>query len=253
MAGEGNLPRQTLVIKGVVIGSANTLRSRYPVEHGAVKLRTTQIPFGTVLKGRAKSAFLEVYNASEQPIAPRWEGVPEYIRIASSEEKAIPPGEQAVYSFVLTPGNTALYGILTDSVFLAVDNTAPLKVDLTAILEEDFSRLTEADRAKAPVVRTDGDRVDFGRIERNGGLVSRTFTISNDGKSDLLLRRVYTIDPGVTIKTSSDKIKKGKHATVTVTVDPAKLPGDILNARIQIIANDPEMPITIVRAVGEIL
>ncbi len=83
--------------------------------------------------------------------------------------------------------------------------------------------------------------------------MSRTFTISNDGKSDLLLRRVYTIDPGVTIKTSSDKIKKGKHATVTVTVDPAKLPGDILNARIQIIANDPEMPITIVRAVGEIL
>lgn len=253
MAGEGNLPRQTLVIKGVVIGSANTLRSRYPVEHGAVKLRTTQIPFGTVLKGRAKSAFLEVYNASEQPIAPRWEGVPEYIRIASSEEKAIPPGEQAVYSFVLTPGNTALYGILTDSVFLAVDNTAPLKVDLTAILEEDFSRLTEAERAKAPVVRTDGDRVDFGRFERDGGLVSRTFTISNDGKSDLLLRRVYTIDPGVTIKTSSNKIKKGKHATVTVTVDPAKLPGDILNARIQIIANDPEMPITIMRAVGEIL
>lgn len=50
----------------------------------------------------------------------------------------------------------------------------------------------------------------------------------------------------------SDKVKKGKTTEVTITVDPSKLPGDLLNARIQVITNDPENPIVIVRAVGEV-
>ena len=252
LAGTDGKPRQNLIIKGVVIGSSNTLRSRYPVEAGPVKLRTTQLPFGIVLKGRAKSAFLEVYNASESPVTPRWENVPEYIRIASSEKEALPPGEQEVYSFVLTPESTALYGILTDSVFLHVDGMKPLKIDLTAILEEDFSRLTPGQRAKAPVIELEGDRVNFGEIPADGGVQTRTFTIANTGQSDLMLRRVYTIDPGVTVTDAPAKVKKGKKATVTIAVDPAHLPADILNARIQIIANDPESPITIMRAVGEV-
>ncbi len=208
LAGEGKIPRQTLVIRGVVIGSSNTLRSRYPVEAGSVKLRTTQLPFGTVLKGKAKSAFLEVYNASEAPVSPKWDGVPEYIRIASSY--------------------------------------------LTAILEEDFSRLTPGERQKVPSISLAADRVNFGEIAADGGVVSGTFTIANHGKSDLMLRRIYTIDPGVTVYAPSDKVKKGKTTEVTITVDPSKLPGDLLNARIQVITNDPENPIVIVRAVGEV-
>lgn len=251
LAGETKLPRQTLVIRGVVIGSSNTLRSRYPVESGSVKLRTTQLPFGTVLKGKAKSTFLEVYNASETPVSPQWEGVPDYIRIASSDGGEIPAGEQAVYSFVLTPGDTALYGILTDSLFMKVEGETPLKIDVTAILEEDFSRLTPGERQKAPQVSVDCDRVNFGTISGEGGIVSGTFNISNHGKGDLMLRRIYTIDPGVTVTVPSEKIKKGKSATATITVDPSQLPGDLLNARIQVITNDPDNPILIVRAVGE--
>ena len=252
IAGTQGKPRQNLTIKGVVIGSSNTLRSRYPVEAGPVKLRTTQLPFGTVLKGRAKSAFLEVYNASETPVSPRWEKVPGYIRITSSDKGELPPGEQEVYSFVLTPESTALYGILTDSVFLHIDGMEPLKIDLTAILEEDFSRLTPGQRAKAPMIELEGDRVNFGEIPADGGVQTRTFTIANTGQSDLLLRRVYTIDPGVTVTDVPAKVKKGKKASVTIAVDPARLPADILNARIQVISNDPESPITIMRAVGEV-
>ncbi|MDE6527557.1 MAG: DUF1573 domain-containing protein, partial [Muribaculaceae bacterium] len=79
-----------------------------------------------------------------------------------------------------------------------------------------------------------------------------TFAISNKGKSDLMLRRVYTIDPGVTVYAPTDMVNKGKSVDVTVTVDPSKLPGDLLNARIQVITNDPDNPIFVMRAVGEI-
>lgn len=243
-------PRTRLLISGVVIGSSNTLRSRYPIEHGDMKLRTTQLPFGTVTKGNAKSAFLEVYNASSRPLVPRWSGVPGYIRITASQGDTIPGGEQCVFAFTLTPSQTELYGILTDSVYVSANGSEPLKIDLTAILEEDFTRLSPGQRANAPVVWVESDRVNFGEFPAAEGPVSRTFEIYNRGKSDLLVRRLYTTDPGVTVTMKTTKIKKGKHATATVTVDPSLLPADILNGRLQLIANDPENPITLIRVVG---
>lgn len=243
-------PRTRLVIEGVVIGSSNTLRSRYPIEHGDMKLRTTQLPFGSVTKGRAKSAFLEVYNASNQPIEPHWSRVPRYIRVSASSGDTIPPGEQAVYALMLTPADTELYGILTDSLYIAQNDADPLKIDVTAILEEDFTRLTPRQRAEAPVVEVESDRVNFGEFDPAAGVMQQSFKIFNRGRSDMLIRRLYTTDPGVSVVVDKMKIKKGKHATATVTVDPALLPADILNGRLQLIVNDPENPITVVRVVG---
>lgn len=252
IAGGGAGPRQTLTIDGVVIGSESTLMSRYPVEAGSLRLRTQLVPFGTVLRCKAKSAFVEVYNASTEPVAPEWSGVPGYLRIASSAQ-TIAPGEQVVYSLVLTPDASAPYGIVTDSAYIAVPGDAPLKMELSAILEEDFSTLTPGQRQNAPVVAIDTDRLDFGRLSRGDGEVSRTFTIENRGKSDLMLRRVYTTDAGVKVSPSEGKVKKGKSATITVTTDPETLPAEVLSARIQIITNDPEQSLTIVRAIGEIV
>lgn len=49
-------------------------------------------------------------------------------------------------------------------------------------------------------------------------------------------------------------IKPGKSARVDVTITPAKIKSnELLNARINIIANDPAHPSTMVRVVGEII
>lgn len=252
IAGGGAGPRQALTINGVVIGSESTLLSRYPVQAEPLRFRTQLVPFGTVLKGRAKSAFVEVYNASTDSVAPEWSGVPRYVRVASSENM-IPPGEQVVYSLVITPDDNAPYGILTDSVYIASPGAEAMKLDLSAIIEEDFSRLTPGQRQNTPVISVASDRLDFDRIPRDGGPVSRTFTIGNTGKSDLLLRRVYTTDRGVTVTPSAGKVKKGKTVEITVTADPAEISSEVLSARIQIITNDPEQSLTIVRAIGEIV
>jgi hypothetical protein len=155
-----------------------------------------------------------------------------------------------VYTFICTPDNNTPYGIITDSLTVSTDNNPPLTISISALLEEDFSTLTPGQRAKAPVIATEADRVDFGTFNRTDSPISRTFAISNRGKSELLVRRIYTLDGGVTLNNIPEKVKAGKTATFTLTVDPTLLPGDILNARIQIITNDPENPITIVRAVG---
>ncbi|MDE6449060.1 MAG: DUF1573 domain-containing protein [Muribaculaceae bacterium] len=65
-------PRQTLLIKGVVIGSSNTLRGRYPVDAGALKLRSDNVLLGEVANGKSKTSFVEVYpNNNCRPPLPK--------------------------------------------------------------------------------------------------------------------------------------------------------------------------------------
>lgn len=245
-------PRHTLMVKGVVIGSSNTLRGRYPVDAGMLKLRTNTLMMGEVTTGKGKSAFFEVYNATADSLIPTWSGLPEGLTVNTSTP-TIPPGEQATYTFYLMPEGADMYGIFTDTLALhATPNSESIPVDMVAIIEEDFSRLTPGQRRDAPKIEIVERMVDFDIINANAGPVTGSFTITNTGKNPLLLRRVYTTDPGVTVTASTDKIKKGKSATITVTVDPLAIPSEILNARISIISNDPDNSTVVMRAVGQL-
>lgn len=242
--------KQTLTVKGVVIGAQNTLKSRYPVDAGPLKLRGTSMPMGTVRNPGAKSATFEVYNATTSPITPSWRGLPKYMKVKAMPA-TIPPGEQGVYSFVLTADASVPYGFVCDSFWLDIPGGEPVKVEYTAIVEEDFRRLTPGERQKSPKVAVDTKSLDFGQVPAGSGPVIRDFVISNLGKSDLLVRRVYTLDPSLTVLSVPSKVKKGKKAVVRVQFDPSKVEGRLLNGRIQLIVNDPDEPLTTIRAVAE--
>lgn len=239
----------TLLIKGVVIGSQNTLRSRYPLTSGPVRLHGDMMTFGAVKTGKIKSQFFEVYNASHEPVAPFWSGIPEYLRVTAAHD-TIPPGERGVYSFVLAPTKSTQYGILTDSLTFNVPGEAPLKIEIAAIVEEDFSNLTEKQKANAPVVSTDTDMLDYGDFTATGEPITRSLRITNTGKDELIIRRLHTSEPGFTVEASFSKLKKGKSGTVKVTFDPAGFSAPLLNSRLQVITNDPSKPLTTVRLVG---
>lgn len=242
--------KASVTMRGVVIGSSNTLRSRYPVEAGRMKMRGDQVSLGTVFHGRGKTGFLEVYNGAADSASVRVGGLPPSVRVKPSVDP-VPPGEQCVLAVTLTPDRKTPYGILTDSMTVAMGTSPQVTVGIQAIVEEDFSALTPGQAANAPQVSLSTDRVDFGRYDPQGGIIHGEFEIANNGKRDLLLRRVYTMDPGVSLTVSADKVKRGKKAVVKVAVDPAALPAPLLNARVQVIVNDPANPLSIVRLVGE--
>lgn len=240
---------ERLLIKGVVIGAQNTLRSRFPLADGPIRLKGNMVTFGAVKTGKIKSQFVEVYNASTRPVVPSWSDIPRYLRVTAAHD-TIMPGEQGVYSFVFAPMKSAQYGILTDSLTFNVPGEPPLKVEIAAIVEEDFSMLTEKQLANAPAISTDTDMLDFGDFSKSGEPMTRRLRVTNTGKDDLILRRLHTSEPGFTIDASFSKLKKGKSGTVTVTFDPALFHAPLLNSRLQIITNDPARPLTTIRLVG---
>lgn len=244
-----DIPKSSVKIHGVVIGTAKTLQRRYPVDAGVMKLNSSVVPFGDVRKSTAKSAFIEVYNASRDTITPTWSRIPDYISVAPMDGR-VAPGQQMVFNLMFSGYRCPDYGLVTDSVFIApAPDAVPVRLDVVGIVNEDFSRLTPGQLSNAPAIKVSTDRLDFGTFDAGNPAVM-SFTVTNTGKDPLLLRRVYTTDKGITVTVDKDKVKKGKQATVTVTVDPSQLPGDILNARISIISNDPDNPVINLRAVG---
>lgn len=245
------IPRHTLLVTGVVIGSSNTLRGRYPVDAGPVKLRNNSLMLGDVVKGRTSSKSFELYNSTPNPIHPTWR-LPAGLDVKTTTPE-VAPGEQATYLFYFTPDGADMYGIYTDTLWLEpTPDVEPISIEMVAIINEDFSKLTPGQRRDAPHIEVVERMVDFDFVDPNNGPVTGTFTIRNTGKAPLMLRRVYTTDPGVTVTASTDKVKKGKTATVTVTVDPLAIPSEIINARISVITNDPDNSTVVVRAVGQI-
>ncbi|MCH5325593.1 MAG: DUF1573 domain-containing protein [Duncaniella sp.] len=247
--------RTRLTISGTVIGAANTLATRFPIQAGAIRLRTLTIPYGKVIHGTTPGQYIEAYNTTPDTIRPTIIHTPSYIS-SSIQPPVVPPGEQFIVSTILYTTRTPEWGPVTDSILVAPrpgDN--PVKIETVAIVAEDFSHLTDTQLAEAPQLDTSTTALDLRTISRSSSPARHSFDIINRGRSTLVVRRISCTDPAVSnISIKNTRIKPGKKTSVTVTIDPALIPSsaELLNARVNIIANDPANPTTTVRVVAEV-
>lgn len=243
----------TLTVKGTVIGAPTSLTGRYPVDAGSARFSTTVIPFGEVLKGRVATGLIKGYNTTSDTIAPAIANLPKYIDI-NIRPQLVPPGEQFVVSATATTDRCPQWGFVTDSLTLIPNRggNESVGVSTVVIVREDFSRLTPGERAKAPNAALSTKTVDFGSFSRSAAPATASFEIENMGENPLIIRQVSTPERSISVKLSSDKIKKHKRAKVSVSFNPAELgQAELLNARITVITNDPNSPVQMVRVVGE--
>lgn len=243
--------RVKLHIIGTVIGDAASVVRRYPVSCGG-KLMFSRgaVMFGDVFKDKLRSTYLTAYNSGHDTLYPRITAHPSFVE-GVFEPAAVAPGEQTTLTLLFHSDRTPLYGLVTDSIAISPEEGEPgCSLDIMAMVNEDFSRLTPGQAQKAPIARLAENSLDFGTLDRSGEPATRTTVISNSGRNELKIRRIYTTDPGITVSIDRTAVKKGKNAVITVTVDPALLPGELLNARINIITNDPANPTINLRAVG---
>lgn len=242
-----------LSIRGTVIGSANTLSSRYPEQAGDIRFSNRISPFGETTKGRVLAAAINMYNPTSDTIVPTVESLPPYINVLIRPE-TIPPGEQGTISLTAYTDRTSDYGLIEGSFMLVPDKKNPdnrAEIQTVMIVNEDFSKLTAKEREQAPKAEVSEKSIDFGVMDHNGSEVEKILTVTNAGQTPLLIRRAYSPQTGVDIKLSTQKVKPGKTAKVTIAVDPQKIEGEMLNARLTLITNDPDNASQIIRLVGE--
>lgn len=241
-------PRKSkLVITGIVIGSGETVARRFPVDLGPLKVTHPTVMLGEVNKGHIKTVYFEGYNRSADSLRVKIVKAPAYLE-AIPVPTVSAPGEQSTIVFYVHSDKCPLYGLVEDSLTI---ETAPGQLHtlpVTLIVNEDFSNRSGS-MADAPIaVMTES--IDLGEVTRADGPVTATFTIANTGKDRLEIRRIYSADAGISAVAKSMSVKRGKRNEVTVTVDPAAITGDLVNARLTVITNDPLHPTHTVRVVG---
>jgi hypothetical protein len=245
--------RSTLYVRGVVVGSAQTVGLRYPVSMGKLSLVRSAALLGDVSKSHMKVEMLNAYNSTTDSITPTVTDLPEWLTV-SCTPAPVAPGEQMSFNFMVHPDRTSLYGQVSDSVTIVPDVREPdvrFKLPVVVSFSEDFSKLTQKELAQSPQASLLTERVDLGKVQA-GTTLTATYQLRNDGKTPLLVRRIYSSDDANTlISVSSDKIKPGKQATITVTHTPvANAP--LVNLKITLITNDPLTPTQWLRLTAEL-
>lgn len=253
-----SIRRTTLEITGNVIPTTATLNKQYPLKAGDLHISQENIPFGEMIKGQNKTLFLSAYNASTDTLLVHVSGDMPHIHPTLVPD-TVPPARVTALTVQYISGHAPLWGLNVDTLTLSCEPLRPsasatpstARVNVMAQVLEDFKDLTDKQRRDAPVVATEcGDRLDFGTLKR-GEVATRTFTVSNTGKDLLLIRRLWVPEgEGITVKADKTEIKRGKAATVTVTVDTSQLSEDILNVPLTLMCNDPESQRATIRLVG---
>lgn len=253
------VPKRTVLeISGNVIPTAATLDKQYPLQAGSLRISQGNIPFGELVKGQNKTLFLSAYNASTDTLLVHVDGEMPHIHPTLVPD-TVPPARVTALTVHYLSGHAPLWGLNVDTLTVSCESLCPstsstpgtARVNVMAQVLESFDGLTDKQRHDAPVIVLDNeDRIDFGTIAR-GGIMTQTFTITNKGKDPLLIRRLWVPEgEGVTIRTDKTEVKRGKSATITVTVDGQQLHDDILNVPLTVISNDPDSPRVTIRLVG---
>ena len=248
--------RTTLEIIGNVIPTAATLDQQYPLKAGALRISQSYIPFGTMVKGTNRVLFLSAYNASTDTVIVTVDGAKPHLHPAMVPD-TVPPARVTALTVHYLSAYAPLWGLNTDTLTLScrgLHATAPTgtaTVQVMAQVQENFDHLSDKELKNAPIVAVDcGESIDFGTMKR-GKTVTRTFTVTNKGKSPLAIRRVWVPDgEGITVTVDRDEVKRGKTARVTATVNTGLIDGNMLNVPLTLMCNDPETPRQTIRLVG---
>ena len=237
----------SLTVSGSVVPREKSIGELYPVDAGGgLRLEGTLCAFTYIYQGRQKQMAIGYANTSDRPV--RLELRP---RSASGllevdYPRTIAPGERGEINFrYVIPAGAARYGTLRDALTVCVDGRA----GATTLVAHGVGCDDPAavDKKKAPQAELSDLIVKFGSVKRSGPVQRRSFTLSNTGRGDLIVRAVehggrfgVALAPGT-------KIAPGGSRSVELTLDPSAQEFGVLADHLVLVTNDPARPMRRVR------
>jgi hypothetical protein len=235
-----------LRITGRVEEREKTLAELYPRQIGSLRVKTNHISFARIKENEVKTQELELVNDTEKPIEVGFRTVPGHIT-AKVEPQTIPANGRGKLMVTYNAKEANTYGFASHRIYLSLDgsNDYRASVGVSATIEEDFSTLSAEELANAPVAKFSESSYDFGEMKQ-GEKKDHTFNLTNEGKSELIIRNVRSSCGCTAVAPSKKVIAPGESVPIKVTFDSRGKRGR-QSKSVTVITNDPKTPTSMLR------
>lgn len=231
-------PTKIISFSGSVIPMEKGLDELYPVSFNGVKFQSRDLMLMKVKNTEILSDTFGIYNASEKPAKVTFSNMPAHIKIKAYPE-VLKPQQKGYIKLEFDGGKSGEWGYTREQVSVVINDEEikDNKVTVSTTVVEDFTKLTPAEIEKAPKLNIAEKTHDFGEVKQ-GEKTKYTFEFTNDGKSDLLIRKIKSNYSYVTAKLDKTKIKPGEKGSIAVEFDTKGKRGK-QSCNITLISNDP--------------
>lgn len=235
-----------LRIKGRVQEREKTLAELYPRKIGDLRVKTNHISFARMKENDVKTQELELVNDGNSPVTVGFRTVPKHIT-AELQPQTIQPNQKGKLILTYNADEANVYGFTNDRIYLKLNGSDNYKnsVGVSATIEEDFSHLSADELNKAPVADFSEKAYDFGEMKQ-GDKKDYTFTLGNNGKSELIIRNIRSSCGCTAVAPSKKVIAPGENVPIKVTFDSRGKRGR-QSKSVTVITNDPKTPTTTLR------
>ncbi|MCF8255678.1 MAG: DUF1573 domain-containing protein [Bacteroidia bacterium] len=235
---DGSPASISLTIKGHVYPSKMNFVDTYKYQYGNLAVITNSLTFNNVKNTGYDSSEIGMYNLSNKKIYVYKIETPGNI-MATKPYDNLPPNTDMRIKVKYYPRQPIEFGPIRQEIKIYTnDDSIPIKkFYVSANVVEDFSNLTKKDLKKAAKFSVKSAEIDLGNVPLFN-TPTATFTITNKGKKDLIIRKVIRSCSCLSPDQSSMVIPKGKSANLNVVYSLANMAGTDTKT-LKLITNDP--------------
>ncbi|MCM1150833.1 MAG: DUF1573 domain-containing protein [Alistipes sp.] len=237
----------SLTVRGSVVPREKSIEELYPVDAGGgLRLDGTLCAFTYVYPGSLRLMSLGYVNTADRTVHLELRPEESSGVLTVDYPREIAPGERGEINFrYAVPGDAPRYGTLRDAFSLSVDGRGGNVVLVAhAIGADDPAAI---DKAAAPQAQPSDLIVKFGSVKRSAPLQRRTFTLSNTGRGELIVRAVENRGRIATTLAPGCRIAPGESFRAELLLDPARQEYGPMTDHLIFVTNDPARPMRRVR------
>lgn len=232
----------TLSVRGSVTPRERSVEELYPVDAGGgLRIDETLCAFTYIYPGKRVQSAIGFANTSERTLHLELRPTAASGLLTVSHPETVAPGQRgAITLSYLIPAGSARYGTLRDALELCVDGRSNGTAVVAHALGVDDPASTPADRA--PQAQVSDPIIKLGAVKRTGPVQRRTFTLSNTGRSDLIVRAVENDGRVAVTLAPGRRIAPHGSCRVELLLDPSQLDYGPFIEHLLLFTNDPHRP-----------
>lgn len=238
----------SLTIRGNVSQKPADPYAAYNYSIGKLKAASGTLNLGNINNTQTVEKTIDIVNTGDQPVNVTVTSPAKHLT-ATTAPATLKKGEKGKITLKYNAGEKKDWGFVSDKLTIVTAPDAKGEIVVVANINEDFSKY-KTDASLAPVAELSEPESDLGELEKNATKHHELY-IQNNGKSDLMIRKIKTSDESVTATPAKTIVKPGKK----VKIDISMKADDKAGKKIKIVSfttNDPKNTVVSYKVSGTV-